>query len=52
VRKLVRRLTFTGVDTLIHSLEQQLYENVFGSKDVKHITAKELLEQLNAIRPL
>jgi phosphoenolpyruvate carboxylase len=52
VRKLVRRLTFTGVDTLIHSLEQQLYENVFGSKDVNHITAKELLEQLNAIRSI
>jgi phosphoenolpyruvate carboxylase len=52
VRKLVRRLTFTGVDTMIHSLEQQLYENVFGSKDIKHITAKELLEQLTAIRSL
>lgn len=52
VRKLVRRLTFTGVDAMIHSLEQQLYENVFGSKDIKHITAKELLEQLNAIRSM
>ncbi len=52
VRKLVRRLTFTGVDTMIHSLEQQLYENVFGSKDNKHITAKELLEQLTAIRSI
>ncbi|MES2330945.1 MAG: phosphoenolpyruvate carboxylase [Bacteroidota bacterium] len=52
VRKLVRRLTFTGVDTMIHSLEQQLYENVFGSKDIKHITANELLQQLTAIRTL
>lgn len=50
VRKLVRRLTFTGVDTMIHSLEQQLYQNVFGSKDIKHITATELLAQLNDIR--
>lgn len=52
VRKLVRRLTFTGVDNMIHSLEQQLYENVFGSKDIKHITANELLQQLNDIRTI
>jgi phosphoenolpyruvate carboxylase len=52
VRKLVRRLTFTGVDVMIHSLEQQLYQNVFGSKDVQHISADELLEQLNNIRAL
>jgi phosphoenolpyruvate carboxylase len=50
VRKLVRRLTFTDVDTMIHNLEQQLYGNVFGSKNIKHITAEELLSQLNNIR--
>lgn len=52
VRKLSRRLTFTGVDTMIHSLEQQLYENVFGPKESKRVTTNELLQQLNAMRVL
>ncbi len=52
VRKLVRRLTFSGVDTMIHSLEAQLYENVFGPKESKRITTKELLQQLNDMRAL
>ncbi len=52
VRKLVRRLTFSGVDAMIHSLEEQLYENVFGPKESKHITSQELLQQLNDMRAL
>ena len=52
VRKLVRRLTFSGVDAMIHSLEEQLYENVFGPKESKHITTKEILQQLNDMRAL
>ena len=52
VRKLVRRLTFTGVDTMIHQLESQLYENVFKPKESKKISADELLQQLQAIREL
>ena len=52
VRKLVRRLTFSGVDAMIHSLEEQLYENVFGPKESKRITTHELLQQLNAMRSL
>jgi phosphoenolpyruvate carboxylase len=52
VRKLARRLTFTGVDTMIHSLEQQLYENVFRPKESKRITSSELLQQLTDMRSL
>ncbi len=52
VRKLTRRLTFTGVDTMIHSLEAQLYENVFGPKESKRITTAELLQQLYAMREI
>ena len=52
VRKLVRRLTFSGVDAMIHSLEEQLYENVFGPKESKRITSQELLQQLNDMRAL
>ena len=52
VRKLTRRLTFTGVDTMIHSLEADLYENVFGPKESKRITTAELLQQLYAMREI
>jgi phosphoenolpyruvate carboxylase len=52
VRKLTRRLTFTGVDMMIHSLEEQLYENVFRPKESKRITKDELLQQLTEMRNL
>lgn len=52
VRKLTRRLTFTGVDTIIHSLELQLYENVFRSSETNRISKTELLQQLTAMRNL
>lgn len=52
VRKLKRRLTFTGVDTLIHSLEEQLYENVFRPSENNRISKQELLQQLTNIRSL
>jgi phosphoenolpyruvate carboxylase len=37
---------------MIHTLEQQLYENVFMPKESKMITANELLKQLNDMRAL
>ena len=52
VRKLTRRLTFTGVDVMIHYLEEQLYENVFRPKESKRITTQELLKQLVDMRAL
>ncbi len=52
VRKLVRRLTFTGVDTMIHQLEEQLYQNVFKAKESKPISKQDLLKQLQAMRQL
>ncbi len=52
VRKLTRRLTFSGVDALIHELEQQLYENVFRPEESKRVTTEELIKQLYAMREL
>ncbi len=52
VRKLARRLTFTGVDTMIHSLEEQLYENVFRPKESNRVSKTELLKQLTDMREL
>ncbi|HVZ26741.1 MAG TPA: phosphoenolpyruvate carboxylase [Sediminibacterium sp.] len=50
VRKLARRLTFAGVDTLIHQMEDDLYENVFRGKDNQRITKEQLLRQLYETR--
>ncbi len=52
VRKLTRRLTFSGVDALIHALEQQLYENVFRPEESKMVTTQELIKQLYDMREL
>ncbi len=52
IRKLKRRLTFTGVDTMIQLLEEELYENVFRPQESKRISKNELVEQLTAIRTL
>ncbi len=52
VRKLTRRLTFSDVDTMIHSLEEQLYENVFRPEESNRISSAELLLQLTNIRAL
>lgn len=50
VRKLKRKLTFAGVDSLISSLEESLYENVFRPDQSKPITLEEIIGCLTAIR--
>ncbi len=52
VRKLKRRLTFSGVDTMMHNLEEQLYENVFRPHVNNRISKEDLLQQLGNIRSL
>jgi phosphoenolpyruvate carboxylase len=52
IRKLKRRLTFTGVDQIIAQLEQQLYENVFRPEASKRIKKEELIKELYAARAL
>jgi phosphoenolpyruvate carboxylase len=52
MRSLKRKLTFSGVDTLVIDLEQKLYRSVFYSKGEIFITLEELLAQLNTIRTL
>ncbi len=52
IRKLKRRLTFSGVDMLVTKLEAQLYENVFRPEESKRIHQKELLEKLQEIKDL
>ncbi len=50
VRKLKRKLTFSGVDSLINSLEASLYENVFRPDQSKPITVEEIIGCLTTIR--
>jgi phosphoenolpyruvate carboxylase len=50
VRKLKRKLTFSGVDLLLNSLETHLYENVFRPDVSKPITAEEIVGCLTTIR--
>ncbi|MDR7212035.1 phosphoenolpyruvate carboxylase [Flavobacterium piscis] len=52
MRSLKRKLTFSGVDTLVSELEHKLYRSVFYSKGEIYITLEELLSQLNKIRAI
>ncbi|MEG1230186.1 MAG: phosphoenolpyruvate carboxylase, partial [Flavobacterium sp.] len=52
MRNLKRKLTFSGVDTLVAELEHKLYRSVFYSKGEIYITLEELLSQLNKIRSI
>ncbi|MCW3117567.1 MAG: phosphoenolpyruvate carboxylase, partial [Chitinophagaceae bacterium] len=50
VRRLKRRLTFAGVDTLIAGLEIKLYNNVFIPGQKTNLSKNEILETLEEIR--
>ena len=50
VRKLKRKLTFGGVDTILNNLEARLYENVFRPEDSNPISSEEIIRSLTTIR--
>jgi phosphoenolpyruvate carboxylase len=50
VRKLKRKLTFTGIDVLLTNLEAKLYENVFRPDESHPIEATEIIVSLETIR--
>lgn len=52
VRKLKRKLTFSGVDVLVSELEAILYENVFRPDEAKPISAHEIIERLTKIKTI
>ena len=52
IRNLKRKLTFSGVDTLVTELEQRLYRSVFYSKGEIFITLDEFKSQLNKIKQI
>jgi phosphoenolpyruvate carboxylase len=52
VRKLKRKLTFSGIDTIISDIENKLYRSVFYSTGTIYITLSELKDRLNEIKLL
>ncbi len=52
IRKLKRKITFKGVDSIITDLETKLYRSVFYTKGEIYITYDELFNQLLELRTL
>jgi phosphoenolpyruvate carboxylase len=52
VRKLKRRLTFKGVDTILADLEKQLYENIFIPGQRTFLSKQGILDALQKIREI
>ncbi|NMH29076.1 phosphoenolpyruvate carboxylase [Flavobacterium silvaticum] len=52
IRKLKRRLTFSGVDTLLTDIESKLYQSVYYSDGELFITSDEFRDGLLAVRKL
>ena len=52
VRRLKRRLTFKGVDTIIADLEQKLYNNIFIPDHKTDLNKQEILDPLIQIREI
>ena len=50
VRKLKRRLTFSGVESLLGELEAELYKNAFQAEENCHLTEAKILKYLLEIR--
>src|SRR5262249_12725147 len=50
VRRIKRRLTFAGVDTVLADLERKLYNNIFIPGHRTDLTKKEILDTLQQIR--
>ncbi len=52
VRRLKRRLTFKGVDTILADLEKQLYNNIFIPGQRTQIQKQDILNDLQRIRDI
>ena len=52
IRKLKRKLTFSGVDTLVTELESKLYRSVFYSKGELFISLEQFKAELNTIKDI
>lgn len=52
IRRIKRRLTFSGIDTILNGLEKQLYDNIFIPGYQTDITTKYILIELEKIKDI
>lgn len=52
IRKLKRKLTFSGIENIIAEIENKIYRSVFYSNGTIYITLPELKEKLNLIKSI
>jgi phosphoenolpyruvate carboxylase len=52
IRRIKRRLTFEGIDTILNNLENDLYANIFIPGQRTEISKTQLLDSLNTIRDI
>ena len=52
IRRIKRRLTFEGVDTILNNLEIELYNNIFIPGKRTNISKESILDSLNQIREI
>lgn len=52
IRKLKRKLTFSGIEAIISELENKIYRSVFYSQGTIYITLPELKNKLNEIKSI
>lgn len=52
IRRIKRRLTFKGIDTILTSLEKQLYDNIFIPGYQTELSKQYILDELNKIKEI
>jgi len=52
IRRVKRRLTFEGVDTILSNLENEMYTNIFIPGERTALNKKHILEELNKIKEI
>ena len=52
IRRLKRRLTFDGVDTILTDLEKDMYNNIFIPGQRTHLNKNDILASLNKIKEI
>jgi phosphoenolpyruvate carboxylase len=52
VRKMRRRLTFSGIDVILNNLEKELYDNIFIPDHYTDLSKKEILAELEKVKEI
>lgn len=52
IRRIKRRLTFEGVDTILADLESQMYDNIFIPGQRTALSKQHIIDELNKIREI